>query len=168
MKRQLAVHTRVGNCDDLPFLKEMLFEAFHWGSRQGRPDFGAFQAHPEFAKLLADWGRKGDASVIAVLEGQSIGAAWYRFWTNESHSYGYVNDEIPEVGMAVLYEQRSRGVGRMLVRSLKDLARSEGIKALSLSVDPVNFARTLYETEGFVRVGESGTSWTFVCNLPSR
>ena len=39
-------------------------------------------------------------------------------------------------------------------------AREEEIRALSLSVDPANFAHQLYESEGFVKVGESGTSWT--------
>ena len=32
-------------------------------------------------------------------------------------------------------------------------------------VDPNNFARYLYESEGFKKVGESGTSWTYKLDI---
>ncbi|MBM2846984.1 MAG: family N-acetyltransferase [Bacteroidetes bacterium] len=53
----------------------------------------------------------------------------------------------------------------MLLRSLMNIARANHVKAISLSVDPNNIARRLYESEGFVKVGESGTSWTLACRL---
>ena len=35
----------------------------------------------------------------------------------------------------------------------------------TLSVSPSNFARSFYESEGFHKVGESGTSWTLFLQL---
>ena len=40
-----------------------------------------------------------------------------------------------------------------------------GYPALSLSVAPANAARRLYESEGFRKVGEAGTSWTLLLEL---
>ncbi len=62
--------------------------------------------------------------------------------------------------MGLRKEYRSQGVGRKLLRALLETARQQNITALSLSVDPNNFALRLYESEGFVKVGASGTSWT--------
>lgn len=47
-----------------------------------------------------------------------------------------------------------------------DLARAEGHRSLSLSVNRANPARILYESEGFVKVAEDdGGSWTMVVHL---
>jgi hypothetical protein len=56
--------------------------------------------------------------------------------------------------MAVCYEHSSRGVGRILLLSLKALARTERTQALPFGVDPRNFARTLFETEGFIDLAD--------------
>lgn len=163
--RTFFIETREGQKTDLPFLKQMLFEAFFWHSEQERPDRGEFLNQPAILKLLANWGRPGDRAIIALENEKPIGAAWYRLWTEDDHSYGFVDAHTPEIGMAVHSNFRSKGIGRRLLRALIDKARKDGFSALCLSVDPRNFARKLYETERFVKVGESGTSWTFLLQL---
>jgi ribosomal protein S18 acetylase RimI-like enzyme len=142
----------------------MLFEAFFWNAGFGRPSLEEFLKDPRF-QLLENWGRRGDRSVIAEGDGKPIGAAWCRLWTAENHSYGFVDAETPEIGMAVEQACRSKGIGRALLRALVQEGRTQGLLKLSLSVDPSNFARQLYESEGFLKVGQSGTSWTYVKNL---
>ena len=153
---------RNGTLKDLPFLEQMLFEAFFWNPNQARPEFKAFFKQPEIRKLLAEWGRPGDRAVIAEEGERPVGAAWYRFGTEEDHSWGYVDPETPELGMGVCADFRSKGIGRALLGVIIETARNEGLRAISLSVDPANFARQLYESKGFVKVGESGTSWTMI------
>ena len=119
----------------------------------------------QFRKVLEDWGRPGDKALIAEEGETPIGAVWQRLWTEEDHSHGFVDGETPELGIAVRASHRSKGVGRALLRALIDGARDDGIRALSLSVDPANVSRRLYESEGFVKVGESGTSWTMILHL---
>jgi len=51
------------------FLEAMLFEAFFWDRTAERPAFASFQHHPEFAKLISGWGRRGDRGVIAEESG---------------------------------------------------------------------------------------------------
>ncbi len=58
--------------------------------------------------------------------------------------------------MGVVPAWRGRGVGGALLDALVDAARDAGSVALSLSVEPDNPARRLYERLGFHRVGEVG------------
>jgi ribosomal-protein-alanine N-acetyltransferase len=152
---------RTGNHQDLPFIKRMLFEAFFWNPEIPRPSMDDFFRSREIKKLLANWGRTGDRAVVAEIDGSPVGAAWFRLWTKSDHSYGFIHPDIPELGMAIMAEYRSKGYGRRLLKKLIVLADEDGYVALSLSVDPANFARKLYESEGFIKVGESGTSWTY-------
>jgi len=150
---------------DRAFLEEMLFEAFFWNPSWSRPRLAEFREQPEFTKLLADWGRPGDRGVVAQEQRTRIAAAWFRLWTPELHSYGFVDAETPELGIAVVSAHRSKGVGRTLLRALIEIAREDGHRALSLSVSPSNYARPFYESEGFHKVAESGTSWTLLLQL---
>jgi len=156
---------RPSDATDLDFLKEMLFEAFFWDPETRRPAFSSFCGDPEFTKLLAGWGRTGDRAVIAEEHGVRRGGAWFRLWTAESHSYGFVDARTPEVAIGVRPDYRSRGLGRQLLRVLVEQARADGYHSLSLSVSPKNSALRLYESMGFCKVGESGTSWTLVRSL---
>ena len=159
------VTLRRGETSDLPFLEEMLYEAFHWHPERERPDQRVFFEDESTRKYLDHWGRPGDGAVIALVGDRPVGAGWFRLWTNDSESYGFVDIETPELGLAVVAEHRSRGIGRELLRRLMDEARSLGFSRISLSVEPENFAIRLYESEGFRRVGESGTSWTLLKDL---
>jgi GNAT superfamily N-acetyltransferase len=157
-----SIQLRQGSAADLDFLKEMLFEAFFWDPSIKRPSFISFREEPEFVKLLTDWGRRGDRSLIAEANRVPVGAAWFRLWSPELHSYGFVDAHTPEIAMAVRHSSRSEGVGRQLLAALVQAAREDGFPALSLSVSPLNRARQLYESTGFRKVGESGTSWTLL------
>jgi ribosomal protein S18 acetylase RimI-like enzyme len=157
-----VVKVRAACAEDLPFLEEMLFEAFFWDPAAARPPFAAFREGPECQKLLASWGRPGDRALVAEEQHARLGAAWFRLWTPELHSYGFVDADTPELGIAVAAAHRSKGVGRALLQALVRRARADGFETLSLSVSPLNRARALYESEGFRKVGESGTSWTLL------
>jgi len=156
------MRVRRGTTQDLPFLERMLFEVAFWGPDAERPTFDGFMSDPQLRKLLAGWGRPGDTVFVAEDQPGEMGAAWFRFWTNLDHSYGYVASNIPELGLAVALKSRSKGAGRALLKALIQEGQSRGLTGLSLSVDPSNHARALYESEGFTKVGESGTSWTYV------
>jgi len=159
---------RAGDRSDSAFLEEMLFEAFFWDVATARPTLSSFREQAEFTQVLDGWGRAGDRAIVAAThDGERLGAAWFRLWTPEVHSYGFVDAGIPEIGMAVVAAHRSKGVGRTLLQALLETARAEGFPAVSLSVSPANLARRLYETEGFRKVGESGTSWTLRLSLNS-
>ena len=139
----------------------MLYEAAYW--REGdRPEFEDGLSAPELRKLLADWGRTGDCALIAIDDQTPVGAAWYRFWTDRNHSYGYIANDIPELAIGVLAENRGQGVGRQLLARLLAEAHDAGIKQVSLSVEQDNPALHLYESMAFKRVAQVDNSLTMV------
>jgi len=118
-------------------------------------------AVPELAHYALGWPRPGDAGVIAEEEGEGpVGAGWWRFFPPEDPGFGYVDASTPELSIGVLAGWRRRGIGSRMLDALIVRARSEGLPALSLSVEKDNYAADLYERAGFRRVSEVGGSWT--------
>ncbi len=163
----LKYKIRIGDVNDLPFLKRMLYEAVFWDPAIQRIPAEELFAVPDIAKILHEWyQREGDFALIALDDQNNwIGSVCYRFWTDDNHVFGYIDENTPEIGIAVLQEYRGKGIGTRLMNETIQHAKNNGIKKLSLSVDPNNFALKLYQKLGFKKVSESGTSWTLVKKL---
>ena len=161
------INIREGTIDDLPFLKQMLYEAVFWDPDEKRNPINELFDSPEIANLLVQWKkREGDFAFIAENEQEeAIGAVWYRFSSIEKSSFGFVDEFTPELGISVVSEYRNMGLGTILLNKILHYAKSIGLKQISLSVDPKNFALILYQKLGFNKIGESGTSWTMVKRL---
>jgi ribosomal-protein-alanine N-acetyltransferase len=139
----------------------MLFEAAFWRPGSAPPTLEEGLSQPALANLLKAWGRHGDAAVIAESAARlPLGAAWYRLWSDRTHSYGYISAGIPELAIAVAAGHRGRGIGSRLLRELKATAARQGFEWLSLSVERDNRALHLYERHDFVRVRLAGNAWT--------
>jgi len=133
---------------DQAFISEMQYQAFF--VPPGTPPFDrALLDDPAIQPYHADFGtRAGDVGRIAVdRRGAPVGAAWVR----RVHGYGFVDDDTPELGVAVVAGRRGTGVGGALLESL--LA---AVPRVSLSVDRRNPALRLYERLGFVVVRADG------------
>jgi ribosomal protein S18 acetylase RimI-like enzyme len=115
---------------------------------------------PDIGRYVVGFGRAGDAGVIAELNGEPIGAAWYRLFPAAEPGYGFVADDVPELSVGVDARYRRAGVGRRLLVALLERARADGVSRLSLSVEFDNPAVRLYERVGFETVGVNGGAWT--------
>jgi ribosomal protein S18 acetylase RimI-like enzyme len=143
---------------DVRFLRDMLHHAFYW--RESALD----EEEPTYRYVYA-WGRPGDAGVIALDDGFPVGAAWYRLFSEDAPGYGFVDEETPELAIAVVPSRRGRGFGEELLAGLIERAREQGYDALSLSVEPHNPALHLYERYGFRRVDERRGALVMVAKL---
>jgi len=142
---------RRGGRQDVRFLRDMLHHAYYWREREPGEGSGPV------ALYVKGWGRPGDTALIAVEDAFPVGAAWYRLFRRDQPGYGFVDEETPELAVAVVPSRRGRGIGDALVTALAERARSEGHRALSLSVPPDDQALGLfYEKHGFARVHEDG------------
>lgn len=106
-------------------------------------------------KYHQSWGRNGDKALIAFdnNKGNSVGAVWYRLFSSEERGYGYVSDDIPELGIALVKEARGKGLGTKLMNLIIEEAKRNGYKSLSLSVDVANTnAVNLYRKFGFIEL----------------
>ena len=160
------MNIRPTTVDDVEFLQKMLYQAATWNPDWPRERMEDVLADPMTMRYHEAWGRPGDGGVIAELDGVPVGAAWYRLFTEDAPGYGFVDEKIPELGLAVEPLHRRKGIGGTLLRALMVQAREEGFQALSLSVAVHNRSRMMYQRVGFERVAEDdGGSWTMVVNL---
>jgi ribosomal protein S18 acetylase RimI-like enzyme len=139
------VSIRPGGPGDLAAIRAALLRAANWDS--SRPPRALEDG--SLARYHEGWGREGDLVVIADDAGCAIGAAYCRLM----RGYGYIDDDTPEVTIGVESSYRGRGIGGQLLVALADLARKHGFQRLSLSVEPDNPARALYERVGYRQVG---------------
>lgn len=148
--------------DDAAFLWEMLYQSLH--VRDGHSPFPrSVLAEPDIAHYLTDFGNRvgDDAEVCVHGHDERIGAAWVRRMGAADPGYGFVSDQIPELGMAVRAGWRGQGIGRRLLGNLL-----ERHPRMSLSVDDENDgAVRLYRSVGFVAVESAGGSTTMVIGL---
>lgn len=143
----------------------MLVAAAFW--RPGGPSGSTADVwqQPQLAHYVAGWPRAGDLGVIACCGQQPAGAAWLRLLPESDSGYGFVDAATPELCMGVVPGWRGRGVGGRLLDALIAAAREQGLASLSLSVEPDNHARRLYERVGFGQVGEVDGSLTMLLQL---
>jgi [ribosomal protein S18]-alanine N-acetyltransferase len=146
---------------DAPFLRDMVRHAYYW--RWGAPETADVPA----SRYVEGWGRPGDRGLILLDEGFPVGAAWYRLFTAASPGYAFLDEETPELTIAVVPSRRGRGFGDQLLTALIEQAREDGVAALSLSVEKDNPALKLYERFGFEPVKEMGSTVVMRARLGS-
>ena len=151
---------------DLPFVRQMLYEAAFWRDPSDAPSLDTALREPELAVYVQGWGRPGDDGLVARVGGRPVGAVWVRCFDAEAHGYGYVDELTPELSVAVVQGQRGLGLGRSLVTAMLTQLRLHGTRQVSLSVETDNPARSLYGRLGFVTTGGSDGAVTMVRTLP--
>lgn len=135
--------------DDLAHLKWALYQAVSWNPERQLPPFEVTIEHPELARYHRDWGRPGDVGVIATRGDDVVGVAFCRLFSQDDHGHGFVDDETPELAVAVASGHRDAGIGTRLMDELASVARAAGFRRLSLSVDAGNPAVRLYRRLGY-------------------
>ena len=145
---------RPADQQDTRFLRDMLRHAYHW--RMGDPDLPVF-------RYVKSWGRPGDAGVIASSGPNAYGAAWYRLFPADAPGFAFVDEQTPEVTIAVVPSHRGKGTGGELLEALLERARADGFSQISLSAEPGQTG--FYEKHGFQELERKDGTVTMVASL---
>ena len=136
----------------------MLRHAFYWRSSAAGEEASLW-------RYVSGWGRRGDTAIVALEEGFPIGAAWFRLFSRDEPGFGFVDEQTPEVAIAVVPSRRGRGIGSELLDALVDVAQEQGFEALSLSVADDSPAMHMFSQHGFEKNATTDGSWTMRLNL---
>ena len=127
---------------------------------------------PSNRRYHAGWGRTGDFGVVAEFAFRGdrdpwplAGAACARLHSQSDHGHGFVDEFVPELGVAVAVGHRGQGIGEALMLALAERGRRLGFERLSLSVNNPNPAKRLYERLGYRTVADDGDSSVMVLEL---
>jgi GNAT superfamily N-acetyltransferase len=140
---------------DVRFLRDMLRHAYHWRLAEDteRPVY----------RYVQNWGRRGDAGVLALEGPHAYGAAWFRLFSRDEPGFGFVDEDTPELTIAVVPSRRGKGAGKELLEALLQRARDDGYHAVSLSAAQEQIP--YYERFGFEPVGETEHAVTMLARL---
>ena len=134
------------------FLWDMLFEITYAIDEKIKPSKQVFLRKKDIYKYVKDFGSdSSDAGYVAETdEGRLIGAAWYRLYKDDYKGFGYIDNNTPEISMAISEEYRNKGIGKQLLEALVQKAGKKGFSSLSLNVDSRNtVALHLFKARGF-------------------
>ena len=153
MNRSGAVAVAIRELEeaDLPFLREMLYAALMWQPDAERYPLEFVLAHPEVVRFHEGWGRTGDVALIAEDDGRPVGCVWYRLFTEDDHGEGYVDDETPELAIAVAgrspWEGSRGGAAWKPLPSAHVATGSRASRSASMLANP---AKHLYARLGWI------------------
>jgi ribosomal protein S18 acetylase RimI-like enzyme len=134
---------RGGGAQDVRFMRDMLRHAYADASLVG---------DLPVSRYVDRWGRPGDTAVVGLEGSTPVGAAWFRLYSAKEPGFGFLDEQTPELTIAVVPSRRHHGYGSQLMSALLEKARAGGYPTLSLSVDDGNPAIGLYEKFGFREV----------------
>jgi ribosomal protein S18 acetylase RimI-like enzyme len=149
---------RRGSQADVAFMRAMLMHAYHWR-------VAGMEADIPLARYVERWGRPGDVALIAAEGPNPVGAAWLRRFPASAPGYGFVDEETPELTIAVVPSKRRHGVGQELLDALIAKAQAANVSRLSLSVQKDSAAVAFYERNGFTRVADTDHAVTMLREL---
>ncbi len=156
---------RAAGPDDVEILTDALLQAANWDG-QTRFTRALLLADSHLSSYVRGWPRAGDFGTVATDEaGAALGAAWCRRFDASDPGYGFVGADVPELSIGVDPHHRGRGVGTALLNAVLRAAAERELRAVSLSVEDGNPARTLYERAGFAVVGRSAGSAVMLVRL---
>lgn len=131
------------------FMWELLYKTIFEAREEGPPnrDIKDLQGLKHY---IEHWGEQdGDHGLIALDEGnQPMGAIWVRQFVKEDEAWGYVDDQTPELNIALSPKYRNKGVGTQLLMQMLGYLKGK-VPQVSLSVNANNPSVKLYERFGF-------------------
>lgn len=122
--------------------------------------------HPQVRVYWDNWGAgKDDCCLVAIVDGTRVGAVWIRTFPGGEKGCGYIDEETPEIAIALFETYRNQGIGTRMLQQIIALMKTEGYAQTSLSVSKGNPAIRLYMRLGFTIVDENKEDYILLLRL---
>lgn len=147
---EMQITYRKATASDIPFMTSMLLESCIASGVFIEPD--KLHEFPDTEIYVKGWSEEKEFGIIAETEsGELVGATWIRNLPGLGHS---VNEQLPEITIAVVSQYRKKGIASELMNRLYKLSVKYGISKLSLGVHRDNLpAINLYKKQGWIKDG---------------
>ena len=146
------------------FFHELFHSSLYKPPGEPQIPFEAIRS-PELRRYYEYWGKDGDLGFLLLKDGEEVGGIWSRRFPEDAPGYGFVDENVAELGIAIKRGHRGEGLGQLLIDRLLEALRERGDKQVSLSVHGDNHAAQWYERMGFRTVAFDGKTLTMVLDL---
>lgn len=146
---------------EIMLLSDFLYEAIFQRDTENPLPRTVIQVPSLWAYIDSFGSKEDDHCLVAEIEGYIVGAVWVRC----IHSYGHIDDEVPEFAISVYPQYRGKGVGTALMKKMLKILKADGYLQASLAVQKDNYAVKMYEKVGFEIIVEKEQEYIMVCNL---
>jgi ribosomal protein S18 acetylase RimI-like enzyme len=150
---------------EYPLLEDIMDEAiYHPDPANPYPKEVIY--YPQVRIYWDNWGEgKNDHCLVVVMDNKIAGAVWIRTFQGELKGYGFINEQTPEIAIALFEEYRNQGIGTRMMERMIELMKTEGYTQVSLSITKGNPAIRLYERLGFTTVDENEEDYIMLLRL---
>lgn len=105
-----------------------------------------------YHKYIKDFGREGDFALVCEDDGRVSGIIWVRLFKEEDKSFGFVDENTPELTLSVLAGYNEQAIGKELIELLMNELKIRGVKQVSTSICENHEIFDVYTLVGFKEV----------------
>lgn len=150
---------------EIPFMENIMYEAiYHPDPMKPYPKDVIYL--PQVRVYWDNWGTgTDDHCLVAIVNDKIVGAVWIRTFHNELKGCGYIDEQTPEIAIALFEAYRGKGIGTQMMEQMIVLMKSKGYAQVSLSITKGNPAVRLYERLGFLTIDENEEDYIMLMRL---
>lgn len=121
---------------------------------------------PQVKVYWDNWGEEeDDYCFVAIVEGKIAGAVWIRTFQGSIKGCGYIDEQTPEIAIALFEEYRNKGIGTQLMEQMIKWMQKKGFRQVSLSITKGNPAIRLYKRLGFQIIDENEEDYIMLLKI---
>ena len=114
---------RRGGPQDVRFLRDMLHHAYYWREREPGEGPGPVALYVKGVGEARRHGAHRDRRRASRSAPRGTGSS-----ARDQPGYGFVDEETPELAIAVVPSRRGRGIGDALLKALYERAKEDGYR----------------------------------------
>ena len=150
---------------EYPILEDIMYEAIYHPDKSNPYPKDVIYL-PQVRVYWDCWGKeKNDHCLVAVGDDEVAGAVWIRTFLGDIKGCGYIDEQTPEIAIALFSQYRNKGIGTQLMNDMIALMKRKGFSQVSLSITKGNPAITLYLRLGFNIIDKNAEDYIMLLNL---